>query len=255
MSMTEPLHERDTIGPYDVRAGGYARNRPTYPPEAIDAILDGLGDPASLRAADIGAGTGISARLLADRGVRVIAIEPNAAMRAAARPHPNVQWRDAAADRTGLPDASLDLVLCAQAYHWFEPKAACAEFARILEPAGRLALIWNDGDESEPLVKGYYDLIRAVSPQGPSSHKGEARNPVVRPPFGRLSCRSFRHAQRFDVQGLIGRAMSASYVPNSGPAADRIVAGLKQLHAQFADADGLVTFEYDALVYLAHRER
>lgn len=72
------------------RADAYARFRPSYPASAIDAILAGLAPPATLEAADVGAGTGIASRLLGDRGVRVAAVEPNAAMRAAAAPHPRV---------------------------------------------------------------------------------------------------------------------------------------------------------------------
>src|SRR5688500_14656893 len=102
------------------RAESYVRFRPSYPAAAIDAVLAGLGDPARLVAADVGAGTGISARLLADRGGRVDAVEPNTAMRAAAAPHAGVRWHGGRAQATGLPDASVDLVLCAQAYHWFD---------------------------------------------------------------------------------------------------------------------------------------
>lgn len=76
------------------RAADYAKHRPSYPTPAIDAILEGFGEPPQLVAADIGAGTGISSRLLAERGVRVIAIEPNAAMREAASPHPLVEFRE-----------------------------------------------------------------------------------------------------------------------------------------------------------------
>ena len=86
-------------------------------------------------AADVGAGTGISARLLGDRGVRVMAVEPGDAMRAAAAPHPNVRGSVGTAEATGLAPASLDLVLCAQSFHWFRAADALTEFARILEAA------------------------------------------------------------------------------------------------------------------------
>ena len=103
------------------RASDYVKYRPTYPAAAIDAILDGLGSPAEIVAADVGAGTGISARLLGDRGVRVLAVEPGDAMRAAAAPHANVTWTIGSAEATDLAPESLDLVLCAQSFHWFQP--------------------------------------------------------------------------------------------------------------------------------------
>ncbi len=82
--MAEP-HDIDPTGRFSNRADDYARHRPTYPAAAIDALLAGLGPASGLVAVDVGAGTGISARLLAERGVSVIAVEPNRAMREAGR--------------------------------------------------------------------------------------------------------------------------------------------------------------------------
>ncbi len=140
---TAPLHTMAPTSRFANRAEDYKKFRPTYPAAAIDAVIEGLAEARTLTAADIGAGTGISSRLLADRGVRVIAIEPNAAMREAAEPHPLVQWREGTAERTGLGDHAVDLVVCAQAFHWFEPVAAVREFGRVLKRGGRLALMWN----------------------------------------------------------------------------------------------------------------
>ena len=102
-----PLYHRDPTGRFSDRAAAYAQHRPDYPSAAIDAILDGLGDPAQLVAADLGSGTGISSRLLADRGVVVKAVEPNPEMRSAATPHERVELLDCVAERTGLANASV----------------------------------------------------------------------------------------------------------------------------------------------------
>ena len=104
------------------RAEDYAKYRPNYPEVAIDCILNGLDKPERLTAADIGAVTGISSRLLADRGVKVIAIEPNAVMKAAATPHSLVQFKGGSAENTELENDSVDLVTCFQAFHWFNPE-------------------------------------------------------------------------------------------------------------------------------------
>src|SRR5580700_5131592 len=77
----------DSTTRFGSRASAYAAFRPSYPPEAIDAVLEGLGDPRAVTIADVGAGTGISSRLFAERGAALIAIEPNARMRATARGH------------------------------------------------------------------------------------------------------------------------------------------------------------------------
>lgn len=254
--MNAPLHQQQPTTRFSDRAGDYVRFRPTYPPDAVDAILAGLAAPAgrTLAAADIGAGTGISTRLLAERGVRVHAIEPNDAMRSAAEPHDLIEWRRGTAEATGLPDASVELVLCAQSYHWFEPASACREFARILKPGGRLALMWNDGDESDPVSGGYYELVRAASTgAGPSMHQDVAKDPPFAPPFdpARVQRLRFHHEQRLDEAGLIGRAMSASYVPKTGEKAERLVEGLRDLHTRHAGRDGRVGLRYNVWLFLA----
>lgn len=272
--MSERLHEENPTGRFSDRAADYVKYRPSYPAEAIDAILKGLNpggtgrqpnrDGAFLVAADIGAGTGISTKLLADRGVRVIAIEPNAGMREAGAQYVSqqqgggVEWRDGTAEATGLGDGSVDLVLCAQSYHWFEPVAACREFGRVLRPGGRLALMWNDADESEPVSRGYYDLVRAASAGvGPTSHQTVAKDPHVEAPFADAQLRRlhFRNEQRLDEDGLIGRAMSASYVPKVGEPAERLVEGLRRLHAEHAGEDGCVGLVYGVWVYLCEKVR
>ncbi len=245
------MAERDPTRRFADRADDYVRFRPSYPPGAIDAILEGLGDPGSLIVADVGAGTGISARLLAERGARVIAVEPNEAMRRAARAHERVQWRDGTGEATGLERASVDLVVCAQAYHWMDPPRACAEFARVLRPSGRLALMWNDGDESTPVAKAYYDLLRKVATDGTLSHKTAAAGPTLEAPFEAMRRLTFRNVQRLDEEGLIGRAMSASYVPKAGADAERLAGAITELHAKYAAAEGLIDFEYEVVIYLS----
>jgi len=253
--MSKGGQDRDPLTRFTDRVADYTRFRPSYPPEAINAILDGLGDPASLTAADVGAGTGISARLLADRGVRVIAIEPNEAMRLGARVHAGVRWRSGTGEATGLADSSVDLVLCAQAYHWMDPARACAEFARILKPGARLALMWNDGDESTPVARAYYDLIRPIATDGTLSHKTAAEGPDLGPPFQAPSRLTYSNVQRLDADGLVGRAMSASYVPKTGAKAEALAEAMRKIHRAHREDDGLVAFEYEVQLYLVERPR
>src|SRR5271165_4067005 len=96
---------------FGARAGSYAAFRPSYPPESIDAALDGMGEASRLVIADVGAGTGISSRLFAQRGAEVVAIEPNERMRTQAQPHPKVRWSEGTAQQTGLADASVDMIV------------------------------------------------------------------------------------------------------------------------------------------------
>jgi SAM-dependent methyltransferase len=251
--MTDPSN-LDTVGRFNDRAADYVRFRPTYPPEAVQAILDGLGPSERIVATDMGAGTGISARLLGSRGVRVLAIEPGDAMRRAATPHPNVWWVGGRADATGLRRASVDLVLCAQSFHWFQTPDALAEFARILKPHGRLAIVWNSRSEIDPLTVGYRQAILDVG--GETALERARFDPEVITGSGLFTApdrQAFPNIQRLDADGLIGRARSASYVPKTGAAGDRLIALLRALHAQYADVHGLVTLVYETLVYRSTR--
>jgi SAM-dependent methyltransferase len=249
------LHQLDPTGRFSDRAEDYRRYRPDYPAAAIDAILAGLAPPERLVAADVGAGTGISARQLAERGVRVLAIEPNAAMREAAEPHPRIEWLDGTAESTGLAAGSVDLVLCAQAFHWFRHPEALAEFHRILRAGARMALIWNTRDRSDPLTLGYIEAILAVNGEHPAERRPLDFSAAVAASgrFGELRLETFGHGQELDLAGLIGRAESASYVPKEGAASERLHELLAALFERHRDARGRVTMRYRTQVYLAER--
>lgn len=257
----QPLHDQDPTKRFTARAADYVRYRPSYPAEAVDAILAGrggttpsVGDVATLIVADVGAGTGISARLIVERGPSVIAIEPNAAMRDKVEPHPRLKMRDGTAEATGLDNACIDIVVCAQAFHWFRPTEALTEFHRILRASGRVALMWNVRDKADTVTTGYTDLIRAAATEHAAEMRGTAHDPLFQDGrFTNTRQFEFPNAQQLDLDGLIGRALSASYVPKSGPAHDTLMAGLRELHAAHADAAGQIALRYRCEVFLADR--
>jgi SAM-dependent methyltransferase len=252
-----PLHELNPTGRFTDRTDDYVKYRPSYPKAAIDAIVDGLQGTPRPRAADIGAGTGISARLLADRGLSVVAVEPNQAMRDAAEPHASVEWRDGTGENTGLDATSLDLVLAAQAFHWFRQHEALREFARILRPFGRLALMWNRRRRDDAFTAGYREAILEVGGDSAAERMEFDVEVMAKSEFfSAARLLAFPFQQALDWTGLLGRAMSASYVPKTGPNAAKVTELLRQLHARHADAGGIVTLKYTTEVYLAEaRER
>jgi SAM-dependent methyltransferase len=236
------------------RAGDYARYRPDYPPAAADAILAGWSAGRPRTAADVGAGTGISARLLADRGVAVLAIEPNLAMVKAAAPHPEVRWICSRAEATALCDGAVDLVLTAQAFHWFDRAAALAEFQRILGPAGRLAVMWNRRSRTDAFTLGYRQALEAIDGEAPAERA--VFDPAVVAATGRfrgLRAHRLVHTQAMSLDDLLGRARSTSTVPKSGPRHDELMRLLRALHGRHADAAGLATMVYDTEVYVWDR--
>src|SRR5262245_10828564 len=118
------------------RVEDYARYRPSYPPAVIDHLKESVGLESSWTIADIGCGTGISSESFLNHGNPVLGIEPNREMRisAATRFAACDRFRpiDASAESTTLPDSSVDLIVAAQAFHWFDHAAAKTEFLRIL---------------------------------------------------------------------------------------------------------------------------
>lgn len=249
----------DRLTRFSNRAEDYARARPSYPDAAFDAILADLGDPSSLIATDIGAGTGIASRLLSNRGLMVHAIEPNSAMRQRGLLDslPRVHWHNATGEGAGLPDASVDLVLCAQAFHWLDAPAALAEFRRILRPAGRAAILWNVTDPADPASLAYMNTVKAHATDPPTSpwFAGVSAPFATAPDLWTdLRVRRYDNAQSLTHADLIGRALSASYSPTSGPAHGALLSDLDSLfHAH--NADGRLTLRYTTEVHLGERAR
>ncbi len=246
------LHQMNPLGRFSDRALDYAQYRPTYPTEAIDQILTGLGEASQLIVGDIGAGTGISSRLLADRGIRVIAIEPNLEMRQAAETHPLVDFREGTAENTNLADDSVDLVSCFQSFHWFDPEPTMLEFRRILKPQGRVALVWNLDNRDHEFTQRYEELIEKICEDYPS-RKSFASEKVLEENslFPNFTENSFTHRQEFNLKGLIGLMMSHSFVPRSGMVHQQLISGLGELFDRFVDENGKVYLAYRTNLYLA----
>jgi SAM-dependent methyltransferase len=233
------------------RAKDYNAGRPSYPAAAIDALFAGLGDPRDVVAADLGAGTGISSRLLAERGATVLAVEPNQSMREAAGPQPNVEWVAAGAESTGLPEASVDLVTAFQAFHWFDYRRALDEIVRILRPAGRAAVIYNERDESDPFTAAYGELVRAY--QTDETERRRADGLAAFAAFEGWHDRrrtEVRNEHALDLDGLMARVGSTSYLPHSGQLAGELHAKVRALFERHA-RDGRVVMVMRTIVVAA----
>ncbi|MDZ8184750.1 MAG: class I SAM-dependent methyltransferase [Nostoc sp. ChiSLP02] len=250
-SETTPLHNLNPLNRFSDRAEDYVKYRPSYPADAIDIILEGLDKNSQILVADIGAGTGISSRLLAERGVNVIAIEPNAAMREAAEPHTLVEFRDGTAELTKLADESVDLVTCFQAFHWFNPEPALSEFHRILKPSGRLAVVWNNRDKEDAFTAEYSRIVREASNNHPAESRMQSVEPLLATPhFINIREYTFTYRQQLDLTGLIGRAKSVSYLPNESLADNKLIDSFQEIYQCFRDENGFVYLVYRTSVHL-----
>jgi SAM-dependent methyltransferase len=220
-------------------AGAYVAARPSYPLESVDIILDGLGDPASLAVADIGAGTGISARVIAARGPLVYAIEPNAKMREAAVADPRVKWINGTAEATTLPDASVNVIAAFQAWHWVEHPAGVAEARRILRPHGRLAAIYNERDERDEFTAGYGEIVMKYATDATEQRRADALTAFTTIDPARTQRFEYVNIHHLDRAGLHKRAESSSYLPQTGEDAEAMHFEIDDLFTEYEKNDNV----------------
>ncbi len=235
---------------FDKCAADYAEFRPEYPAEVFDVLRGELGPPAGRWVADVGAGTGIFARGLAEHGWRVAAIEPTESMLAHVA---GVRIRAvcAAAEATALADRSVALVTAAQAFHWFNPPYALAEFARILQPGGLLALAWNNRDASRsPLVAAYEELIKHYNPAYHREYRRQDWPGKIAQAGAFEPAEYFRfdHSWRLPAERFVGFSRSVSYIRNvlSREQRPRFEDDLRELiRKHFGDAECVVPLRTD----------
>lgn len=208
------------------RSEPYARYRPSYPPEVFDVLFEGM-DRAQVVVADIGAGTGISSRQLAHIARHVIAIEPNAAMRARADSMENVEWRDGAAEHAGLSDKSVDLAVAFQAFHWFAADRAFAEFCRIARV--RTGMVQYERDERDAFSAGYGAIVRRYATDDTEALRAQTLVRFAELGGERTRRRDIPFGQTLDLEGVLGRVDSSSYLPKSGVAAEALRADVREL--------------------------
>lgn len=185
-------------------AEAYERGRPTYPAEAARWLL---GDDA-LTVLELGAGTGKLTRVLVGLGHDVLATDPDAEMLAVLESRlPEVRTAVASAEEIPLPDRSVDAVVAAQAFHWFDLDRALPEIARVLRPEGTLALLWNQRDEKIPWVRRLGALIGTQE-----QLRDPAEALIFSELFGFVEDHEFSHWQTIDRKTIQDLVLSRSNV-------------------------------------------
>jgi ubiquinone/menaquinone biosynthesis C-methylase UbiE len=239
------------------RVSSYSKSRPGYPAELLQLLRQECGLNPNSVVADIGSGTGILARMLAEVAQVVYGVEPNPEMREAGESYladrPNFISVNGAAENTELPATSTDLITVAQAFHWFDQKEARHEFMRILKPNGFAALIWNDRKiEGTHLGEAYEELLVDFGTDyAEVQRRGNAALQDFDRFFGHSQYKhaSFENAQSLDRDGFFGRVLSASYMPGVGhPQHESMLNALSRIFATH-EKDGEVVLEYNTNVY------
>jgi ubiquinone/menaquinone biosynthesis C-methylase UbiE len=239
------------------RVENYVRARPGYPPEVFAAIFEECGLTAACPIADVASGTGIFTRGLLEQGNPVFGVEPNAEMRAAAEGmlggFVNFSSVAGSAEATTLPDHAVALVTAAQAAHWFDLAKARREFARILQPGGWVALIWNERLTSSTAFLREYEQLLLEFATDYKEVRHEKTTGVIGSFFAPLPYReqTFSTFQELDYSGLEQRLMSSSYAPQAGhPNHEPMMRELRRMFDAHQQA-GQVRLDYETRLFYA----
>ena len=245
----------NTVERFSNRVENYAKYRPDYPREVLGLFQSEMNLNKASLVADVGSGTGLSARLFLENGNTVFGVEPNAAMREAAefflKNFPNFKSVDGTAEATTLPDNSVDIVIAAQAFHWFDQEKTRGEFRRILKDKGFIALLWNERQlDSTPFLRDYEKFLLKFANDYEKVRHENVHGGVLREFFQQdFSTATFLNVQTHDFEGLKGRVFSSSYMPSEAdPVYDEMVAELESLFAKYSES-GKIQILYDTKVH------
>ncbi len=155
--------QRHVAEAFGADAGRYDRARPTYPADLVDRIIAASPGRDVL---DVGCGTGISARLFAAAGCRVLGVDPDPRMAELAR-QGGTEVEVAKFEDWESAGRAFDMVIAAQSWHWVDPVAGAAKAAAVLRPSGRLAVFWNAFGPPEDLREAFAEVFRRVFPDSP----------------------------------------------------------------------------------------
>jgi SAM-dependent methyltransferase len=233
------------VAGFDGAAAAYERSRPEYPPEAVDALARECGIGPGRTVLDLAAGTGKLTRMLAPFGAELIGVEPMQGMRREfAERLPDVRLLDGTAEAIPLDAGSVDAVVVAQAFHWFNADAALRDIHRVIRPGGSLGLVWNVRDESVPWVARLTELIDEYRGGTPARRSDNWRRGFERSTtFSPLRSWSFPYEQVVTVEMFVDRVLSISFIARL-PEDERAAVGdrVRELAAEGPNADGAASF-------------
>jgi SAM-dependent methyltransferase len=239
--LDDRLHPR--ANEFAKAASVYEGARPEFPVAAIDWLCEQLQITSGTRVLDLAAGTGRMTQPLYARTRSIVAVDPVPQMREVLHAAlPEIEVLDGTAEAIPLPDGSVGAVVVAQAFHWFDPKPAVAEIARVLEPGGRLGLVWHSPDRSDSLQQAFRTIVEQGRRGAPIHASGGGTRYIE--PSGPLRCiarESMRDVHVYDADRLVALALSTSHFAALLP--DQQAVGEGEIRA-LVGASGTVELPY-----------
>jgi SAM-dependent methyltransferase len=249
--MTGRCCDLDGVTRFADRAAIYARARPSYPTAAIEFFLS-RAPRRPARVVDLGAGTGISTRLLGAANGGALGIDPGVEMLHAGVRDSRVALAAGRAERLPIRDHSVDLLTAFNSFHWFQPEEFFAEARRVLAEDARLAVAWNDWNHDDAFTAEFVRLMRSRAGDYPPEDRAAEVAPLYATrQFGDVEAASFENVHVLDRETLPMRLQSMSYIPREGPDWEALSRELMALFDRYADGGGLVRHHYRTSVYVA----
>ena len=246
----------DSVNRFSYRAENYDRFRPNYPAGLVTFIHAHVGITAEHTIADIAAGTGIFTEQLAAWGNPVYAVEPNPYMRRKAHhrlaAYGNCFLVEGTAESTNLPDHSIDLLVSAQAFHWFDPLKTKVEFKRVGRGDVHVAIVWNLRNTATDFEAGYEAVIRTYGIDYLKVSQQKMDKAEVLAFFAPASpvYRVFGHMDFLTFEQLRGRTLSYSYMPDEkSPLWSEMLDALEALFDRH-QRDGQVRLSYKTRLFI-----
>lgn len=246
------IHEQAAKG-FSAAADAYERGRPEHSSESVELLARELGFGAGSRVVDLAAGTGKLTRQLVATGAEIVAIEPIAEMRAKlSEALPDVEALGGTAEDLPLANHSVDAVLVAQAFHWFDSLRAASEIRRVLRPSGGVGMIWQARDATVPWVAKLNEIIDAADDGHPRFRTGDWRSGFdLTAMYEPLQEAHLRSVQRVSPDGIVDRVSSISYIAAMTPENRRpVLAAVRALLETDAATAGLEVIELPHVVHV-----
>ena len=243
---------------FQAESEAYERGRPEYPTDAVDHLIRELKITSQSVVVDLGAGTGKLTKMLTQRGVNVIAIEPVEGMRKKLKQVlPDIEMIDGTAEKIPLQSESVDAVVVAQAFHWFDGDKAIPEIHRILKPNGKLGLIWNARDETTPWVAQLSEILDEYENGAPRYKSGNWKKAFDQMKlFKPFQENHFKYLQQGDLNLILDRVGSISFIASlPSDEKNHVLQRISELvkKEMYQSKSSIVTLPYRTDVYVSEK--